>query len=137
MNLFRYLLALFALVVSLNACAMADIEFNTPGVQAVKARIQARHAQLLPYYVSGAVGLNMDGTIVLRDIASVPLAARRNLNALVDAENRDRDTLYAEIANANGHPEWQSDIRNAFAPRWIKHAQRGWWVMSDNGWIQK
>ena len=136
MNLRKYLV-LLALVVSFNACAMGDIEVNTPGVKAVETRIQARHAQLLPYYASGAVGLNMDGTIVLRDIASVPLAARKRLNELVNAENRDRDALYAEIANANAHPEWQSEIRNAFAPRWIAHAQRGWWVMSDNGWIQK
>ncbi len=136
MNLRKYLV-LLALVVSFNACAMADIEVNTPGVKAVEVRIQARHAQLLPYYASGAVGLNMDGTIVLRDIASVPLAARKHLNALVNAENQDRDALYAEIANANAHPEWQSEIRKAFAPRWIAHAQRGWWVMSDSGWIQK
>lgn len=136
MNLRKYLVPLL-LVWSFNACAMAEIAANTPGVKAVEARIQARHAELLPYYASGAVGLNMDGTIVLRDIASVPLAARKHLNELVNAENQDRDALYAEIANANAHPEWKSQIHNAFAPRWIAHAQRGWWVMSDSGWKQK
>ncbi len=136
-SLVKHLIALFALVAALNAFAAADLEVNTPGVQAVKARMQARHAQLLPYYVSGAVGLNLDGTIVLRDIASVPLAARQGLNMLVDAENQDRDALYAEIANANGHPEWQTEIRSTFAQRWIQHAHGGWWVMSGSGWVQK
>ena len=136
-SLVKHLIALFALVAALNAFAAADIEVNTPGVQAVKARMQARHAQLLPYYASGAVGLNLDGTIVLRDIASVPLAARQGLNMLVDAENQDRDALYAEIANANGHPEWQAEIRSTFAQRWIQHAHGGWWVMSGSGWVQK
>ena len=137
MTWLKFLASLFALTVALNAHALPEIEFNTPAVNAVKARMIARHAQLGPYYASGAVGLNMDGTIFLRDIASVPLAARRRLNELVDAENRDRDALYAEIANANAHPEWASEIRQVFAPRWIKHAQRGWWVMSDQGWVQK
>lgn len=135
-NLLKYLIVSLALLAAFNACA-AEIEINTPGVNAVKARMIARHAQLAAYYASGAVGLNLDGTIFLRDIASVPLAARRRLNDLVDAENRDRDTLYAEIANANAHPEWKTDIQNAFAPRWIKHAQSGWWVMSAQGWIQR
>ena len=134
MKLFAYLLLL---ALSFNACALENIRFDTPGVRAVEVRIKARHAELLPYYVSGAVGLNMDGTIVLRDIASVPLAARRHLNDLVNAENKDRGMLYAEIANANAHPEWQPQIRKAFAPRWIAHAQPGWWVMSDDGWVQK
>ena len=134
MRLFAYLLFL---ALSFNACAMGSIQFDAPGVRAVEARIKSRHAELLPYYVSGAVGLNLDGTIVLRDIASVPLAARKHLNELVNAENKDREILYAEIANANAHPEWQPQIRKAFAPRWIAHAQRGWWVMSDDGWIQK
>lgn len=136
-NLLKYLAVTFALVCALNAYALPEIEFNTPAVNAVKARMIARHAQLAGYYASGAVGLNLDGTIFLRDIASVPLASRRRLGEMVDAENRDRDTLYAEIANANAHPEWKQDIQNAFAPRWILHAQRGWWIMSDQGWIQK
>lgn len=134
MKLLRYLSVLL-LAVSLNAAA--DIEVNTPGVRAVEAQMQMRHAQLMPYYTSGAVGLNTDGSIVLRDIESVPLAARQKLQRLVDAENQDRDRLYAEIANANAHPEWQSAVRSAFAPRWINYAQHGWWIMSDHGWIQK
>lgn len=137
MNLFKYLLALLSLLAALNVYGAADLEVNTPGVNAIKSSMQARHGQLAGYYASGAVGLSMDGTISLRDAGSVPLAARQTVNALIAAENQDRDALYAEIANANGHPEWKPEIRSTFAQRWIQRAQRGWWVQSNNGWTQK
>jgi len=134
---FKSLVALFVLAASLNVYAAADLEVNTPGVNAIKTSMQARHAQLAPHYVSGAVGLTMDGMIALRDAGSVPLAARQTVNALIAAENQDRDALYAEIANANAHPEWKAEIRSTFAQRWIQRAQSGWWVMSNGSWTQK
>jgi uncharacterized protein YdbL (DUF1318 family) len=135
-NLFRFIVSLFALTAALNAFAV-DLEINTPGVNAIKQSMQARHAQLAPLYASGAVGLTSDGMITLRDAGAVPLAQRQSVNALVAAENRDRNALYAEIANANGHPEWQPEIRSTFAQRWIQRAQPGWWVQSGGGWSQK
>jgi len=136
-TLIRTIAAMLTLLAALNVYAAADIEVNTPAVNAIKASMQQRHAQLANYYASGAVGLTMDGMVALRDPGAVPLAARQSVNALVAAENQDRDALYAEIANANAHPEWQAEIRNTFAQRWIQRAQRGWWVMSNNGWVQK
>ena len=136
-NLLKYLVALFALVTVLNVYAAADLHVHTPGVDAIKASMKARHEQLSVYLDNGAVGLTMDGKVELRDPGSVPLAARQAVNALVAAENQDRDALYAEIANANGHPEWQAEIRSTFAQRWIQRAQPGWWVQSGGGWIQK
>ena len=136
-NLLKYMVALFALVTVLNVYAAADLHVHTPGVDAIKASMKARHEQLSVYLDNGAVGLTMDGKMELRDPGSVPLAARQTVNALVAAENQDRDALYAEIANANGHPEWQAEIRSTFAQRWIEHAHSGWWVMTNNGWTQK
>lgn len=136
-SLFKNLLALLALLVAFNVYAAADLEVNTPGVNAIKNSMQTRHGQLSAYYASGAVGLTMDGMIAVRDAGSVPLAARQTVNALVAAENQDRSALYAEIANANGHPEWQAEIRTTFAQRWVQRAQRGWWVLSNDGWSQK
>ena len=136
-TLIRTIAAMLTLLAALNVYAAADIEVNTPAVNAIKASMQQRHGQLANYYASGAVGLTMDGMVALRDPGAVPLAARQSVNALVAAENQDREALYAEIANANAHPEWQAEIRNTFAQRWIQRAQRGWWVMSNNGWVQK
>lgn len=136
-HLIKFWFALFALCVSAAALAQADIEVNTPGVAALKQSMQARHAQLSAYYASGAVGLAADGLVALRDASAVPLSARQTVNGLVAAENQDRIALYAEIARANGHPEWESEIRSTFAQRWIQRAQAGWWVQSGGGWTQK
>ncbi len=136
-TMFKFLLALLALTAALNVFAAADLEVNTPGVNAIKNSMQARHAQLAGYYDSGAVGITMDGMISVRDAGSIPLAARQSVNALVAAENKDREALYAEIANANGHPEWAPEIRSTFAQRWTQRAQSGWWVLTNNGWSQK
>ncbi len=134
---FVALVALVALATALNVFAAADLEVNTPGVNAIKQSMQARHAQLAAHYASGAVGLTADGLVALRDAGAVPLAQRQAVNALVAAENSDRNALYAEIANANGHPEWQAEIRGTFAQRWIQRAQAGWWVQSGGAWKQK
>ena len=133
----KFLVALVALTAALNVFAAADLEVNTPGVNAIKQSMQARHAQLAGHYTSGAVGLTADGLIALRDAGAVPLAQRQAVNALVAAENNDRNALYVEIANVNGHPEWQAEIRSTFAQRWIQRAQPGWWVQSGGGWQQK
>lgn len=133
----KFFVAIVALTAALNVFAAADLEVNTPGVNAIKQSMQARHAQLATHYGSGAVGLTADGLVALRDAGVVPLAQRQAVNALVAAENNDRNALYGEIANANGHPEWQAEIRSTFAQRWIQRAQPGWWVQSGGGWKQK
>ena len=57
---------------------------------------------------------------------------------LVADENRDRSALYREIAVANGHPEWEDEIRATFARRWIANADSGWYYQENDGsWRQK
>lgn len=120
------------------ARAQGNLEISTPAVAAVRASMQARFAQLEPLLASGAVGLTQDGRIELRDANLVPLAQRAGAGNLVAAENADRVRLYREIAVANGHPEWEADIRNTFAQRWIDKARPGWWVRTaQGGWAQR
>lgn len=132
-----WLLAVLALCFSAATFAAADINIDTPGVNALKQSMRDRFHELRPYLESGAVGLTADGLLTVRDAGAVPLAQRQALNGLVAAQNRDRNALYAEIARANGHPEWEGEIRNTFAQRWIQHAPPGWWVQSGGGWTQK
>ena len=100
--------------------------------------MQQRHSQLAPHYSSGAAGFTRDGLVALRDASAIPLAQRPQVNALVAAENQDRLALYREIARANGHPEWEGDIRAKFGERWIAKAQSGWWVQDAAGaWKKK
>ncbi len=137
----KYYIRLFVFLMSFLiaplANAAADIEINSPAIAALKNSMQARHAQLEPFYASGAVGLAKDGTVALRDASLVPLPQRQAANSLVSAENTDRNALYKEIATGNGHPEWEAEVRSTFAQRWMQKAQSGWWVQSASGWVKK
>ena len=100
--------------------------------------MEARHAQLKKYYDSGAVGLTRDGLVEVRDQNLVPLPERNAARKLVADENADRANLYREIASANGHPEWETDIRTTFAERWVSKAAPGWYYQDASGaWKQK
>lgn len=136
-SLLASLLASLALLFSLPAAAQGNLDIDSPAITALQRSMQQRHAQLGPLYASGAVGLAADGTIALRDAASVPLAQRGQVNSLIAAENADRSALYREIARANGHPEWEADVRKTFAQRWVERAQAGWWVQRGGSWVQK
>ncbi|MDH5479335.1 MAG: YdbL family protein [Nitrosomonas sp.] len=132
------LLALFLLSQVVYADANANLEVNTPAIASVKQSMQDRHAQLVTYYEGGAVGFTKDGLLALRDASVVPLAQRQAVNALISAENQDRNVLYREIARANNHPEWENNIRTTFGQRWIKLAKAGWWYQAANGsWAKK
>ena len=131
-------LVLVAVIGANPAVAQANLEINTPGVAALQSSMQKRHGDLAPLYASGAVGLTRDGNVALRDPAAVPLAQRAAANGLVAAENQDRAALYREIARANDHPEWESNIRSTFAQRWIDRAQSGWYYQTAAGaWARK
>lgn len=112
----------------------ANLDISTPQIRAIIASMHQRFQQLKPFFVSGAVGTTARGTIAVRDAGSVPLAQRAMLLRLVAEQNRDLSLLYAEIAKANGHPEWESDIRSVFAKRWMAHArQNGWYYRDSSG----
>jgi uncharacterized protein YdbL (DUF1318 family) len=120
------------------AAAQADIDVSSPGIRRLTAAMQARHAQLEPHYQRGAVGLTGDGLVTLRDAAAVPLQERRTVSQLVADENRDRGALYREVAVANGHPEWEKEVRASFARRWVANARKGWWYQDAGGaWTRK
>jgi hypothetical protein len=59
------------------------------------------------------------------------------MNGAVADDNRDRKAVYREVAVANGHPEWEGQIRDVFARQWIASAHKGWWYQSGGSWKQK
>lgn len=132
------LLAAIGLFLSLPAGAqMTNLEVNTPAVAAIRASLKQRHEEMRPHMESGAIGLAKDGRWVMRDANLVPLAARQKVNGLLTAENADWDALAREIANANGHPEWEAEVRNTFAQRRLGKAHPGWWVQGPSGWEKR
>lgn len=135
---FTAALAALASLLPAPALGQANLEINTPAIAALQRSMQHRHSQLASLYNSGAVGFTRDGNVALRDAKAVPLAQRQQVNALIASENQDRAALYREIARANGHPEWENDIRATFAQRWISRAQRGWYYQNASGaWVRK
>lgn len=117
----------------------AEIEINTPQINAIKARMAERQKlQLNSFFDAGAIGFTSDGLVTVRDRSAVSLGERRNLESVVADENRDRRAVYREIAVANGHPEWEKDVQETFAKEWVRNARKGWYYQDSAGaWRQK
>jgi len=116
-----------------------DITIKTPAIQAIQARMESRFdASLRAGFDSGALGFTRDGLVVVRDATKLQLKDRVAVNQAVADDNRDRKAVYREVAVANGHAEWESQIRGVFAKQWIDSARKGWWYQdSSGGWKQK
>ncbi len=116
-----------------------NLDISDPQIRAVTASMQQRFADLKKYFDSGVIGLTADGQVAVREPGAIPLAERAVVTRLVTEDNRDRATLYAELARANKHPEWEADIRRTFARRWVERgAQPGWYYQDSSGrWVQK
>jgi uncharacterized protein YdbL (DUF1318 family) len=122
-----------------QAAESPDIQVRTPETDAIRARMKARFGgQLKALFDSGAVGFTADGLVAVRDAGALPLDQRSQADALVKQENNDRDTLYRAIAAANGHPEWEPQIRKTFAEGWVQRAPSGWYYRDASGaWKRK
>ncbi len=123
---------------SAQAQSAPDITIKTPAIQAIQARMEARFSSdLRAGFDSGALGFTADGMITLRDASKVALKDRVGLTSAVADDNRDRKAVYHEVAVANGHPEWEAQIRGVFAKQWISSARSGWWYQTGGAWKQK
>jgi uncharacterized protein YdbL (DUF1318 family) len=127
------------LIPAAEAQASPNLDVSDPQIRAVTASMQQRFGELKKYFDAGVIGLTADGQVAIRDQNAIPLAERAVVARLVAEDNRDRATLYAEIAKANKHPEWEPDIRRTFARRWVERgAQPGWYYQDSSGkWLQK
>ena len=117
----------------------ANIDIESPQINAIKQRmVQRQREHLADWLDAGAIGLDNSGLIAIRDRSAVSLAERRRLEQVVREENADRRAVYREIALANGHPEWEEQIRETFAKRWIANARSGWYYQDGSGaWQRK
>lgn len=119
--------------------AQPDIKIQTPQIEAIQSRMRSHYESSLQSLLdSGAVGYTNDGMVAVHDASKAPLSQRAQMNSTVADENRDRAAVYQQIAIANGHPEWEKQIRDIFAKQWIDQAHAGWYVQNASGaWIQK
>ena len=115
-----------------------DITIKTPAIQAIQARMAQRFDRILRAgFDAGALGFTDDGLITVYDASKLELKDRVAMNAAVADDNRDRNAVYREVAVANGHPEWEKQIREVFAKQWIASAKSGWWYQTGGSWKQK
>ena len=133
-------LSLLSLIIpDAQAQAVPDITIKTPAIQTIQVRMAGRFSNTLqPSFDSGALGFTRDGLIDVRDATKIALKDRVAVNQAVADDNRDRKAVYREIAVANGHAEWETQIRETFAKQWIASAHKGWWYQDAGGaWKQK
>lgn len=140
-RMLRGLLLAAATLLSPAEAHAADVDVNvsTASIRALKESMRQRAAQLKPHLASGHVGIGRDGMLVERDASGADLATKAKVRRLVDAENRDREALYREIAAANNYgSERVDDIRRIFAQTWKDKAEPGWWIQDASGaWKRK
>jgi uncharacterized protein YdbL (DUF1318 family) len=117
----------------------ADINISNPAIRALKDSIKNRSAAIKPYMDKGSIGIAQDGLLAIRSSDGLSLKERAETKQLVDAENRDREALYAEIAKANGiAADAVPKIKSIFAKSWTDQAQPGWWIQDSQGnWKRK
>jgi uncharacterized protein YdbL (DUF1318 family) len=127
------------LVPAAHAASTPDIRVQTPATEAIRGRMQARFKGTLRTLLdSGAVGFTHAGLVAVHDAGKIPLSQRAQATAAVADENRDRKALYGEIARANGHAQWEPQIRATFAKGWIERAHAGWYYQDASGaWQRK
>jgi uncharacterized protein YdbL (DUF1318 family) len=127
------------LIPAAEAQGSPNLDVSDPQIRAVTASMQQRFGDLKKFFDAGVIGLTADGQVAVRDQNAIALADRAVVARLVTEDNRDRATLYAELAKANKHPEWEPDIRRTFARRWVERgAQAGWYYQDAGGkWVQK
>jgi uncharacterized protein len=117
----------------------ADINISNPAIRALKDSIRDRSGAIKPFMDRGNIGIGQDGMLAIRSTDGLNLKERAETKQLVDAENRDRENLYAEIAKANNiSRESIPRIKAIFAKSWLDQAQSGWWIQDAQGnWRRK
>lgn len=142
MKLRKFLAIAFTINVASIGLASAqsepEIDIGTPAIALLSSSMANRFAQLQPHLQAGVLGLTHDGIVALRDTSRMDRNSLLAFEALIVEENKDRATLYREIARANRRPEWEADLRATFAKRWISRMPAGWFYRNEKGeWIRK
>ena len=100
-----------------QAAEVTDV--SNPTIRALKKRMRRRYAQMKPYYTKGLFKEGDDGYVALGNAGGLNLKTRRLLNALAEAENKDRRTLYSEVAKAlKISPDQVDKVATIFAKQW-------------------
>jgi hypothetical protein len=91
-------------------------------IRGLKDKMKARYAELKPYYGKGMLKEGDNGYVSLGKVEGLGLKETRDLKSLVDAENKDRERLYLEVAKAlEIDPSQVNRVAEIFAKEWQKY----------------
>jgi hypothetical protein len=103
------------------AWAEGATEVSNPTIRALKQKMKTRYPQLKPYYQKKMLKEKNDGYVSVGSTSGLGLKEKRDLNNLVNAENKDRKALYAEVAKAlKIDPGQINKVAEIFAKEWQK-----------------
>ncbi|MBW2029167.1 MAG: DUF1318 domain-containing protein [Deltaproteobacteria bacterium] len=89
-----------ALLTPSDAWAQDVTGVSNPTIRALKSRMKSRYSRMKSYYQKGTLKEGNNGYVSIANTKGLGLKEKRDLRALVDAENRDRRKLYEEVAKA-------------------------------------
>jgi len=94
---------------------------SNPTIRALKEKMKGRFTQLKPFYQKGMLKEESSGFVSPENTKALGLKEKRDLKNLVAAENKDRTTLYQEVAKALKIDSSQTNkIGEIFAKEWQK-----------------
>ena len=112
-----------------------DLKIRTPEVMAAIESRRARFPQIQEWKGKGCIGENAQGLVDGRP----GQGCGPEVSALIDAENRDRTTLYRTLLQQNNMPASElAKVQASFAKANRERAQPGEWIQSETGqWTRK
>ena len=103
------------------AWAQDETSVSNPTIRALKDQLKSNYAQMKPYYDKGMLVEGTNGYVSQGNTGALGLKEKRDLNSLVDVENRTRSQLYAEVAKAlKIDPSQVGRVAEIFAREWQK-----------------
>ena len=119
--------------------SVAAPEITNPAIRAIIQSRAQRLPQLQPFKSSGVIGENNQALVEVRQLDSLDLKQRAEVQRLAKAENADRERMFQEIAAATGVDASQiPKIRTTYAETLRQNASPGEWIQTPDGaWKQK
>ncbi len=117
----------------------ATFQVKNAKTSEIQAHQAARLNQVVEAKKAGHVGETWNGFLSFEHAPQLKPLLKKSLEPLVDAENHDRKTLYAEILSLNHMTATQLKIiETSFARSFQAASSPGTWIQSAEGkWIQK
>ena len=103
------------------AYAQDVVDVSNPTIRGLKEKMKARYGIMKSYYQNGNLKEGNGGYVGIVKTDGLGLKQKRDIKALVDAENNDRRQLYQEVAKAmNIDPSQMNQVAEIFAKEWQK-----------------